>query len=179
MVSPGSNLPDPALVAQVCVGILGIIVIWDAWWLTKARKDIPHLGELPNHGFAWETEGSHEVSRQWANLLTLAAMMALPWMLAQMSDTPMIWVYVWDGLLALHLISLLIPKRYAITSTHMFADGQRFEWERLRLPQKQPKRRLILLRKGWGPFAPLPLGGSYSNLAIAHRRIQSILGQEE
>jgi hypothetical protein len=81
--------------------------------------------------------------------------------------------------LALHLISLLIPKRYAITSTHMFADGQRFEWERLRLPQKQPKRRLILLRKGWGPFAPLPLGGSYSNLAIAHRRIQSILGQEE
>ena len=179
MAIPASNLPDPVIMAQICVSILGIIVIWDAWWLGQARKDIPNLGELGNLGFAWESEGSHEVSRQWANLITLAAMMALPWLLAQMSNTPMVWVYIWDGLLALHLISLLIPKRYAITSTHLFADGQKFEWGGLRLPKRQPKRRLIVLRKGWGPFAPLPLGGSYSNLVVAHGRIKSILGQEE
>ena len=45
---------------------------------------------------------------------------------------------------------LLVPKRYAITSTHLFADGQRYEWSRLVLPKRQPKHRIMLLRKGWG-----------------------------
>ncbi len=171
-------LPDSTLVAQVCVIILGIIVAWDAWWLTRQRLDIPEIGELPN-GYAWESNQSEEVSRQWANLMTLAAMMVLPWMLAELSDTPIIYVWIWDLLLALHLISLLVPKRYAITPTHLFADGQRYEWNRLKLAKKQPKKRIMLLRKGWGPFGPLPLGGKRSELAKATDLIVSILHEEE
>ena len=106
-------------------------------------------------------------------------MMSLPWMLAELSDTPVIYVWIWDILLALHLVSLLVPKRYAITSTHLFADGQRYEWNRLRLPKKQPKKRIMLLRKGWGPFGPLPLGGKIATLAVVAQKILSILKEEE
>ena len=63
----------------------------DAYWLTRQRIDIPNLGELPNSGYAWESNQSQEVSRQWANLLTMGNMMILPWMLAELSNTPTIW----------------------------------------------------------------------------------------
>jgi len=179
MVELTSTLPDPSTMAQFCVAVLAIIVIWDMWWLGRQRIDIPTLGDLPNSGYAWESNQSQEVSRQWANLMTMGAMMILPWMLAELSDTPVIWVWIWDILLAIHLISLLIPKRYAITSTHLFADGQRYEWSRLKLAKRQPKKRIMLLRKGWGPFGPLPLGGQRSDLNIALIRMTSILNEEE
>ena len=67
-----SALPDPETMAQFCVVVLAIIVAWDAWWLGRQRMDIPELGDLPNGGFAWESNQSQEVSRQWANLLTLS-----------------------------------------------------------------------------------------------------------
>ena len=174
-----STLPNPENMAQFCVIILAIIVAWDAWWLARQRVDIPSTGDLSNGGFAWESNQSEEVSRQWANLMTLGAMMVLPWMLAELSDTPIIWVWIWDGLLAIHLISLLVPKRYAVTSTHLFADGQKYEWSRLRLAKKQPKKRIMLLRKGWGPFGPLPLGGDRSALDKAANLIITILHEEE
>ena len=174
-----NTLPGPESMAQFCVAILTVIIAWDAWWLGRQRIDIPNLGELPNSGYAWESNQSQEVSRQWANLMTMGAMMALPWMLAELSDTPLLWVWIWDFLLVIHLISLLIPKRYAITSTHLFADGQRYEWNRLQLAKKQPKKRIMLLRKGWGPFAPLPLGGERIELGKALERINSILNEEE
>ena len=179
MVELTSTLPDPESMAQFCVVILAIIVAWDAWWLGRQRIDIPTLGSLSNSGYAWESNQSQEVSRQWANLMTMGAMMILPWMLVELSDTPVIWVWIWDILLAIHLISLLIPKRYAITSTHLFADGQRYEWNRLKLAKRQPKKRIMLLRKGWGPFGPLPLGGQRSDLNIALIRMNSILNEEE
>ncbi len=172
-------LPEAEVMAQACVFILGIIVAWDGYWITRQRIDIPNLGELPNGGFAWESDSAQEVSRHWANLITMAAMMALPWLLAEMSDTPIIWVYLWDGLLAIHLTTLLISKRYAVTKTHLFADGQKYEWSRLRIPKHQPRRRLLLMRKGWGPFAPLPLGGKKSTLNIVLERIETILSEEE
>lgn len=174
-----STLPNPESMAQFCVIILALIVAWDAWWLARQRVDIPSIGDLSNGGFAWESNQSEEVSRQWANLMTLGAMMVLPWMLAELSDTPIIWVWIWDGLLAIHLISLLVPKRYAVTSTHLFADGQKYEWSRLRLAKKQPKKRIMLLRKGWGPFGPLPLGGDRSALDKAANLIITILHEEE
>ena len=174
-----NSLPTPELMAQICVLVLAIVVAWDAWWLTKQRLHIPKLGELSETVFAWESNQAEEVSRQWANLLTMGAMMALPWALAELSDTPLIWVWLWDILLAIHLISLLLPKRYAVTETHLFADGQKYEWSRLRLAKKQPRKRIMLLRKGWGPFGPLPLGGDRANLAIALSRIQSLLQEEE
>ena len=47
MVELTSTLPDPASMAQFCVAVLTIIVIWDAWWLGRQRIDIPILGEIP------------------------------------------------------------------------------------------------------------------------------------
>ena len=168
------DLPSAENVAFVAVAVLAGIVAWDAYWLTKQRRDVPELGPLPGGGFAWESEGVHEMVRQWGNLGSMAAMMVLPWALLEASDTPVIYAVLWDVFLALHLISLLIPKRYAITSTHLFADGQRYPWERLRLAKRQPKRRIMLLRNGWGPFGPLPLGGDGPSLRTAQTYIRAM-----
>ena len=162
--------------ALIAVCVLGAIVAWDAYWLTRQRQDIPILGELQNGGFAWTSEGPQEVMRQWGNLASMAAMMALPWALIGASDTSYWYAIIWDILLSLHLISLLIPKRFAVTRTHLFADGQRYDWKRLRLQRRQPARRIMLLRKGWGIFGPLPLGGSQNDLSVARSRIEKVLG---
>ena len=162
--------------ALIAVCVLGAIVAWDAYWLTRQRQDIPILGELQNGGFAWTSEGPQEVIRQWGNLASMAAMMALPWALIGASDTSYWYAIIWDILLSLHLISLLIPKRFAVTRTHLFADGQRYDWKRLRLQRRQPARRIMLLRKGWGIFGPLPLGGSQNDLSVARSRIEKVLG---
>jgi len=166
------------VVAGAAVSILGLIVAWDAFWLTRQRLDIPEVGELSNGGFAWQSEGPQEVIRQWGNLASMAAMIALPWALIGASDTSAWYAIVWDVLLSLHIISLLIPKRYAITRTHLFADGQRYDWNRLRLSRRQPARRIMLLRKGWGIFGPLPLGGSQNDLSMARSRISLALDTE-
>ena len=165
------DLPSSTSFALLVIIILASIVVWDAFWLTKQARDVPSFGELPGGGFAWASEGSHEVIRQWGNLLSMAAMMSLPWALISMSKTPIIYGIIWDILLALHIIYLLVPKRYAVTSTHLFADGQRYEWAKLRLAKNQPKRRIMLLRNGWGGFGPLPLGGSYHDLEQAKHAI--------
>ena len=143
--------------AAAAVIILGLIIIWDAYWLTKQKRDVPTLGRLAG-GYAWQSEGSHEVIRQWGNLGSMAAMMVLPWGLISLSDTSFYYAIIWDVFLALHLISLLVPKRYAVSRTHLFADGQKYAWSRLRLAKRQPNRRIMLLRQGWGIFGPLPVG---------------------
>mgnify|MGYP003309542137 FL=1 len=168
------ELPSAEPVAVAAVVVLACIVVWDAFWLTKQRRDVPELGHLPGGGFAWASEGVHEMVRQWGNLGSMAAMMVLPWALLEASNTPAIYAILWDVLLSLHLISLLIPKRYAITSTHLFADGQRYPWDRLRLAKRQPKRRIMLLRNGWGPFGPLPLGGDSESLGVAREYIKAM-----
>ena len=165
------DLPPSDTFAIFVISILAGIVLWDAFWLTKQKRDIPNLGDLPNGGFAWASEGPQEVIRQWGNLFSMAAMMSLPWALISLSNTSIIYGIIWDILLALHIIYLLIPKRYAVTSTHLFADGQRYEWKKLRLAKRQPKRRIMLLRKGWGIFGPLPVGGKYHDLEQAKTAI--------
>jgi hypothetical protein len=170
-----SALPDPNDIAMLAVSILSIIIAWDAYWLTKQRSDVPILGKQDNGSFAWQSEGSHEVIRQWGNLFSMAAMIALPWGLVQISNTSVTYVIIWDILLALHLISLLISKRYAITKTHLFADGQRYPWSMLKIAKRQPKRRIMLLRKGWGIFGPLPLGGEQNDLTTARLYIENVL----
>ena len=168
------GLPPSDTFAIFVIVILATIVLWDAFWLTKQTRDIPKLGELPNGGFAWASEGPQEVIRQWGNLFSMAAMMSLPWPLISISNTPIIYGIIWDILLSLHIIYLLIPKRYAVTSTHLFADGQRYEWKKLRLSKRQPKRRIMLLRKGWGIFGPLPVGGRYHDLAQAKQFMATV-----
>ena len=168
------DLPSAENVATLAVAVLAGNVAWDAYWLTKQRRDVPELGQLPGGGFAWESEGVHEMVRQWGTLGSMAAMRVLPWALLEASNTPIIYAILWDVFLGFHLISLLIPKRYAITSTHLFADGQRYPWERLRLAKRQPKRRIMLLRNGWGPFGPLPLGGAPDSLGVAREYIKAM-----
>ena len=172
------SIPNPGIIGSVAISILAIIVLWDAFWLTRQKRDIPKLGKLSDDVFAWASEGPNEVVRQWGNLASMAAMMALPWGLVEISNTPIIYPIIWDILLSLHIISLLIPKRYAVTKTHLFADGQRYEWKRLKLSKSKTQRRIILLRKGWGIFAPLPLGGNYHDLVEAKERIKQILHPE-
>lgn len=174
-----SFLPEAATFAFVMVAILFAIVLWDAFWLTRQRLDVPTLGEFDNGNFAWSSDSSHEMIRQWGNLGSVAVMIALPWALVGVSNTPEIYAIVWDILLSLHIISLLVPKRYAITQTHLFADGQRYEWSRLKLANKQPRRRIMLLRKNWGVFGPLPLGGEPKDLATALEKINKILSPDE
>lgn len=173
------TLPDPNTFAALAVGVLFVIVVWDAFWLTRQRVDVPTLGELSNGGFAWESEGAQEVIRQWGNLGSMAAMMVLPWGLVGVSNTHIGYAFAWDLFLTLHLISLLVPKRYAVTRTHAFADGQRYEWQRLRLARRQPARRIMLLRKGWGVFGPLPLGGAQQDLTVARGRIALALDRPQ
>jgi hypothetical protein len=172
------SLPNPDIFAGVAVAVLFGIVIWDAFWLTRQRLDVPTLGELPNGGFAWESEGAQEVIRQWGNLGSMAAMMVLPWGLVGVSNTNPAYAVAWDVCLGLHIISLLVPKRYAVTRTHAFADGQRYEWSRLKLSKRQPARRIMLLRKGWGIFGPLPLGGDKNDLSVARSRIELALDEK-
>ena len=69
------DLPSAEHVAFVAVSVLAAIVTWDAYWLTKQRRDVPELGQLPGGGFAWSSEGVHEMIRQWGNLGSMAAMM--------------------------------------------------------------------------------------------------------
>ena len=75
------NLPTSEHVALAAVVVLAGIVAWDAYWLTKQRRDVPEMGPLPGGGFAWESEGVYEMIRQWGNLGSMAAMMVLPWAL--------------------------------------------------------------------------------------------------
>ena len=152
------ELPSAEPVAVAAVVVLACIVVWDAFWLTKQRRDVPELGRLPGGGFAWASEGVHEMVRQWGNLGSMAAMMVLPWALLEASNTPVIYAILWDVLLSLHLV----------------ADGQRYPWDRLRLAKRQPKRRIMLLRNGWGLFGPLPLGGDSESLGVAREYIKAM-----
>ena len=82
------ELPSAEHVAFAAVCVLAGIVVWDAYWLTKQRRDVPELGPLSSGGFAWASEGVHEMIRQWGNLGSMAAMMVLPWALLEASNTP-------------------------------------------------------------------------------------------
>ena len=57
-------LPTADSFAIFVIIILASIVIWDAFWLTKQKRDVPNFGELPGGGYAWASEGAHEEIRQ-------------------------------------------------------------------------------------------------------------------
>ena len=43
-------LPTAESFALFVIIILASIVIWDAFWLTKQKRDVPSFGELPGGG---------------------------------------------------------------------------------------------------------------------------------
>lgn len=172
------QLPPPDLIGLMAVLVLAGIVVWDAVWLVRQSKLVPELGPAPG-GYAWSSGGAEEAIRHWGNLFSMAAMLVLPWGFIRMSDTSAMWAVVWDVLLLLHLVGLLVPKRYAVTRTHLIADGQRYAWERLKLADRQPRRRIMLLRRGWGIFGPLPIAAEANELTTVRAWIAAgLLGGE-
>ena len=174
------ELPDPDLVAGVITAIVAMVVLWDVWLLWRRHSLVPLLGPLNGGGFAWSSTSEQEMGRHWSSLLALTFMLATPWILAESSGTSLWLVLLFDLLLGIHMMGLLVPKRYAITRTHLFCDGQSHEWENLRLAVRQPRGRILLHRRGWGIFAPLPLGGRASDLFIVRSWISAaMLGGEQ
>ena len=105
------DLPSANTFAIFVIGVLALIVLWDAFWLTKQKRDIPELGDLPNGGFAWASEGPQEVIRQWGNLFSMAGMMSLPWALISLSNTSIIYGIIWDVLLSVSYTHLTLPTK--------------------------------------------------------------------
>jgi len=164
-------LPQPNSVALIIVIIVSFIVLYDIWALYRNRHRVPLLGHLTNGGYAWSSSISDELKRNGPNILTMLTMIGLPWLLANKSGTNEIYIIIFDVLLSIHLISLLIPKRYAVTRTNLFADGHSYSWDYFNKLKWKKSQRLILQRKGWWLFAPLPLGGTSTDLQQVADRI--------
>lgn len=161
---------------MVC--LVGAIVLYDGYRLLRTREEITTLGPLSSGGYAWESDSAREVMRNGTSLATLGIMMALPWPFVESSFTPILAVVAFDILLGLHCIWLMLPKRYAVSRTHLFADGFEVSWESLRWHGWNGGNRLVLQRKGWWMFAPLPVGGSLTDLEQVAARIEALKGEE-
>ena len=156
------------------VCLVGVIVIYDGFRLLRTREEITSLGPLNSGGYAWETNSTREVLRNGTSLVTLGIMMALPWAFVNSSSTPEIAVVIYDILLLLHCVWLMLPKRYAISKTHLFADGFEVSWDSLHWHGWDGGNRIVLQRKGWWIFAPLPVGGSLVDLEQVAARIEAL-----
>ena len=65
-----------------------------------------------------------------------------------------------------------------MTRTHLIADGQRYAWERLKLADRQPRRRIMLFRRGWG-ISPAPIAAEANELTTVRAWIAAgLLGGE-
>tara|TARA_B100001123_G_scaffold450516_1_gene621689 strand:+ start:3299 stop:3868 length:570 start_codon:yes stop_codon:yes gene_type:complete len=160
---------SPELVGSLIVSLVGLIVVYDILHLYKNKKTVPQLGNLPLGGYAWSSTLNQEFFRNGPNILTVIAMAVLPWLLITSSSTPIWIVVVFDIFLLLLIVTMLLPKRYAITKTSIYADGQRLSWDSIKTLELEEKitQRIVLYREGWGIFAPLPLGGSREDLIFA------------
>ena len=167
-------IASPSVVAAAVVGIIAFVVLHDGWRVMQGRSQVSRLGRLPGGGFAWQTDSSRELVRNSSQLMTLGVMMALPWLLSARSGTPIWWLALFDLLLGLHCVWLVLPKRYAITRTHLFVDGFEHSWDSLRWVGWKGGGRILLQRRGWWLFAPLPLGGHSDDLIEAAARIEAL-----
>ena len=168
---------DPTEYSVVIAWLVTVLVFLIASYdLFKvyASRSITTLGELPNGGYGWESDTNREISRNQASLLAIVVMMVMPWMLAESSGTPVAAIVCFDIFLGVHAVSMMLPKRYAVTRTTLFADGFEISWERLRYVPWDGGNRIVLQRKGWGRFAPLPLGGNLHDLEKVAARLESL-----
>ncbi|MBJ24437.1 MAG: hypothetical protein CMB64_07200 [Euryarchaeota archaeon] len=164
---------SPILVGSLIISAVGLIVIYDILHIIRNKKTVPVLGSLPRGGFAWSSTSEQEFFRNGPNILTLITMGILPWLLASLSFTPIVLILIFDLFLLILIFTMLLPKRYAITKTSVFADGQRLDWAKIKRVDEEISlnKRLVLFRDGWWIFAPLPLGGSKEELIIAKELI--------
>ena len=171
-------LASSETVAAAIVVLVAAVVLYDGHRLRQMQAEVPLLGNLTGGGWAWESNTNREVIRNGSSLLTISIMIALPWVFAESSGTPMTAVIAFDVLLGLHCIWLMLPKRYAVTSTHLFVDGFQHPWDSLRWTGWDGGNRLVLQRKGWWLFAPLPLGGDLRDLEQVAARIEALQSDE-
>ena len=172
------SMPNTDSIALLVIAMTSCIVFFDAWKLFRASKDIPNIGKFKNGGMAWKSLVEQEVMRNLIMIGTVILMMALPWLLAERSGTNLWWVVTFDILLFLHVISLIIPKRYAITKDALWVDGFRLEWTRLWWTGWKGGHNIKLQRKGWWRLAPLPLGGSSEDIEAAAVRIDAVFSDQ-
>jgi hypothetical protein len=151
--------------------LIGVIVLIDVNRFLQMSRQVPKLGELNNGGWAWASDIESELNRNWGHLLALGVMILLPWIIDDLFGIPTIQIMILDILLLGMAFLQIKPKRYAITKQHLYTDGFRYEWHRLRYRSWKGASRIVLLRRGWGPFAPLPLGGNRDDLEQAALRI--------
>ena len=104
-------LASPSVIAAAVVALVAFVVLYDGWRVTQGRSQVGRLGRLSGGGFAWQADAGRELIRNGSQLVTLGVMMALPWILFERSGTPIWWLLLFDGLLALHCIWLVLPKR--------------------------------------------------------------------
>ena len=171
-------LDQTTAVAWAVVCLVATIVLYDGYRLLRTKEEISSLGALSSGGYAWESDSSREIMRNGTSLITLGIMMALPWPFVESSGTPVISVLLYDILLGIHCFWLMMTKRYAISRTHLFADGFQYSWESLRWDEWNGGNRIVLQRKGWWIFAPLPLGGSLVDLEQVAARIEALQSDE-
>ncbi|MDP6639806.1 MAG: hypothetical protein QGH90_03205 [Candidatus Poseidoniaceae archaeon] len=170
---------DPFLFGTGIIAIVSMVVFYDLWRIWSSQRQVPKLGLLENGGYAWASGSETELGRDIPGLMAIAAMMVLPWFFAEQSGTPHWQVITFDVLLALHALGMILPKRQAITATHLHVDGHSIPWSALKPAKRQKAARIVLHRKGWWFFAPLALAGSPADLSIASSRIAAILLAEE
>jgi len=171
-------LDQTTAVAWAVVCLVATIVLYDGYRLLRTKEEISSLGALSSGGYAWESDSSREIMRNGTSLITLGIMMALPWPFVESSGTPVISVLLYDILLGIHCLWLMMTKRYAISRTHLFADGFQYPWESLRWDEWNGGNRIVLQRKGWWIFAPLPIGGSLADLEQVAARIEALQSDE-
>lgn len=172
------SMPNTDSIALFVIVMTACIVFFDAWKLFRASKDIPNIGKFKNGGMAWKSLVEQEVMRNLIMIGTVILMMAVPWLLAERSGTNIVWVLTFDFLLFLHIISLIIPKRYAITKDALWVDGFHLEWRRLWWTGWKGGNNIKLQRKGWWRLAPLPLGGSLEDIEAAAVRIDAVFSEQ-
>ena len=160
---------SPVLIGSLIVSLVGLIVAYDILHLFRNKKTVPQLGNLPLGGYAWSSTLNQEIFRNGPNILTIIAMAILPWLLISASSTPTWMVILFDIFLFFFIVTMLLPKRYAITKTSIYVDGQRLDWDSIKTLDSETltSQRIVLHRLGWWIFAPLPLGGSSEDLVIA------------
>ena len=71
------------------------------------------------------------------------------------------------------------PKRYAVTPSHLFADGQKYSWDMLRLPIRQPKKGSFYIGRAGGYLLHFPLEGPSKIFEVVRKYIRSLLSEEQ
>ena len=173
------ELPNADFFAALVVFSLAIIVLWDGWMIWRSTMEIPSLGNLANGGFAWSSISNQRGLSTMGNLFSMAAMMVLPWSLASVTDTSIYWLIIWDVLLAIHLISLLVPKRYAVTlpiSLQMVRNILGMSSDCL---SANPKKGSFYIGRVGGFSLHFPLEGPSKILKVVRKYIRSLLSEEQ